>query len=89
MSIKRFLKKLRFWRKPSPPQTIALFRLLQNQLYLGQVVSRSEWAAIFRTIANEMERQIVQDAGAPIGVWFTESPIDWLKREAARAENRL
>lgn len=89
MTIRRALRKLRFWQKPKRPDTVALWCLMQDKLYLGPAVSRSEWASIIRVVANEMERQIVEDAGAPIGLWYKENPVDWLKREASRAESRL
>lgn len=89
MNIKSVFRKLRFWRKQRPPQHAPLWRILQNRLYLGHIIGRSEWAVIIRTVAAEIDSHVVEDAGAPIGIYYKENPVDWLKREAARAESRL
>jgi len=89
MTVKRLIRKLAFWRKPERSSQAPLWLTLQNRLYMGHLVSRSEWGMIIKTIAAEMDRQIIEDAGTPIGIWYKENPVDWLKREAARAESRL
>lgn len=89
MNLKRFLRKLRFWRKPQRSQYAPLWRTLQANVYSGPILSRSEWASVLRTIASEMDNQIVEDAGPSIGIWYKENPVDWLRREAARAQSTL
>jgi hypothetical protein len=38
-----------------------------------------------QTVADELEKHVVKDAGPPIGIYFEESPVQWLRNEAMKA----
>jgi len=66
----------------------ALWCVLDHQLKLGPLFSRSEWAVMFEIIADQMEEQIAEDAGPGIGVYYKENPMAWLRKEAIRARSK-
>ena len=86
------MKWLRFFRKrprrrPNIQRT-SLWRTIEDKVYLGPVVSASEWGTILQTVADELEKNVVRDGGPSIGVYFEESPVQWLRNEAIKARRR-
>ena len=85
------MKWLRFFLKRPQRDTIqrtSLWRTIESKVYLGPVVSASEWGTILQTVADELEKHVARDAGPPIGMYFKESPIKWLRNEAMKARQR-
>jgi hypothetical protein len=81
----KWLRSLR--KRPRKPviQRNSLWRAIEDKVYLGPVISASEWGTILQTVADELEKHVVKDAGPPIGIYFEESPVQWLRNEAAKA----
>lgn len=78
----------RLQRRRSTIQRTSLWRIIEDRVYLGPVISASEWGTILQTVADELEKNVVKDVGPPIGVYFEESPVKWLQNEAMKARRR-
>jgi hypothetical protein len=68
------IKPLQLWRKLS---TVPNSYGLNNRGY----------AKMLRIIADQMEAEVVRDAGPPIGIYYLENPVEWLRKRADEASD--
>ena len=50
-------------------------------------LNNSGYAKMLRIIADQMEAEVVRDVGPPIGIYYLENPVDWLRKKADEADS--